>query len=97
MPLVREEGIFYVSYTNPMLMSWAFQAGIRTAKQNITIASLYAGTSGGLESQFVDALQCAASKQAHEAPSIKILLDALRSTRPSPGPQGRDIFLTYMK
>ncbi|BDA46159.1 probable CDP-diacylglycerol-glycerol-3-phosphate 3-phosphatidyltransferase [Coccomyxa sp. Obi] len=63
---------------------------IKRAKENVTIASLYAGTSGGLESQFVDALQYAATKTAHERPGITILLDALRSTRPSFGPQGEE-------
>lgn len=64
------------------------QAGIEAAKREITIASLYVGTAAGREEQFVHALASAARKGADERPRIVLLLDALRSTRPSKDAQG---------
>ena len=66
------------------------QAGIHAAKRDITIASLYVGTAGGREEQFMHALASAVRKPAAERPRMVILLDALRSTRPSKDAQGAD-------
>ena len=64
------------------------QEGIRDAKTDITIASLYIGTGGKADTALVEALACAASKDDTDRPKITILLDALRSTRPSKDPSG---------
>lgn len=64
------------------------QKGIRTAQRDITLASLYIGTEGAPDTAVIEALACAAAKHADEAPKITILLDALRSTRPSKDPSG---------
>ena len=61
------------------------QVGIAHAKQDITIASLYVGTAGRHEERFVRALASAARKPAPARPTITVLLDALRSTRPVKG------------
>ena len=65
------------------------QDGIRNAKTNITLASLYIGTEGKADTAVIGALECAATKCEAERPQITILLDALRSTRPSKDPKGK--------
>jgi hypothetical protein len=66
----------------------AAQAGIEHAQRDITIASLYVGTAGEQEAQFVQALAAAARRPAGARPAITILADALRCTRPSKGAAG---------
>lgn len=52
----------------------------------MTIASLYFGTGGGREGEFVAALAAAAHDvQARPHLRLRVLLDALRSTRPTKG------------
>eukprot|EP00887_Chlorella_sp_A99_P003236 scaffold9.g3236.t1 len=65
------------------------QRGLASAQQNITIASLYIGTEEGREAEFVDALAAAAHDAGRPALRLSVLLDALRSTRPTRGPGGR--------
>lgn len=61
-------------------------AGLATAQQHITIASLYFGTGGGREQEFADALAAAAHDTAARPDlQVRLLLDALRSTRPTKG------------
>jgi hypothetical protein len=64
------------------------QEGIKNARLDITIASLYAGTGGGPEAEFMETLANAA-KRSTETPKITVLLDALRSTRPSKTSAGK--------
>ncbi len=64
------------------------QDGIRNAETDITIASLYIGTEGKKDAALVSALACAAARDEAERPQITVLLDALRSTRPSKDPSG---------
>lgn len=59
------------------------QDGIRGARQDITMASLYSGTAGGREADFMRYLSTAARERPATRPNITMLLDALRSTRPS--------------
>ncbi|PRW60278.1 CDP-diacylglycerol--glycerol-3-phosphate 3- mitochondrial [Chlorella sorokiniana] len=59
---------------------------LATAQRHISIASLYFGTGGGREQEFVDALAAAAHDTAARPQlQIRLLLDALRSTRPTKG------------
>ena len=61
--------------------------GLGSSQRHITIASLYFGTGGGREQEFADAL-AAAAHDTHARPQlqVRLLLDALRSTRPTKGP-----------
>ena len=63
----------------------SLQAGLATAQRHVTIASLYFGTGGGREQQFVDALAAAAHDASRPHLRLHLLLDALRSTRPTKG------------
>ncbi len=65
------------------------QDGIRNAKTDITIASLYIGTEGEEDAALVRALASAAARDEAERPQITVLLDALRSTRPSKDLSGK--------
>ena len=78
----KVEGVQKISCLLPV------QDGIWNAKTEITIASLYIGTEGKPDTAIVEALACAASKDGADRPKITILLDALRSTRPSKDPSG---------
>lgn len=62
--------------------------GLRTAQHHVTIASLYFGTGTGREAEFAAALAAAAHDTARPRLRIGILLDALRSTRPTRGSGG---------
>lgn len=66
----------------------SLQDGVATAQRSITLASLYIGTEGGRERQLVEALAAAAADASRPQLRIRILLDALRSTRPTRGPGG---------
>lgn len=68
------------------------QDGIGNAKTDITIASLYIGTEGSPVTALVTALARAAANNGAERPQITILLDALRSTRPSKDASGAAIW-----
>ena len=72
----------------PQVTPALMQDGIRNAKADITLASLYIGTEGKADTAIVGALACAATKDKAERPQITVLLDALRSTRPSKDPSG---------
>lgn len=63
-------------------------AGLRTAQRSITVASLYLGTGAGREAEFAAALAAAAHDTAAR-PHLRVtlLLDALRCTRPTKGPE----------
>lgn len=61
------------------------QAGLATAQRRITIASLYLGTGDGREAEFADALEAAAADTSRPHLRVRLLLDALRSTRPTSG------------
>lgn len=59
------------------------QEGLATAQRHVTIASLYLGTGGGREAEFAAALAAAAYDATRPHLQIHVLLDALRSTRPT--------------
>ncbi|KAK9818318.1 hypothetical protein WJX72_010511 [[Myrmecia] bisecta] len=67
----------------------ALQAGIASAQRDMTIASLYVGTEGTYEQRFVAALAEALADPRRPGLRINILLDALRSTRPTRDPAGK--------
>ncbi len=64
------------------------QEGLSTAQRHITIASLYIGTEGGREEQFVRALAAAVHDASRPQLEVDILVDALRSTRPTKSASG---------
>jgi hypothetical protein len=61
----------------------AVQEGLATAQRHVSIASLYLGTGGGREAEFAAALAAAAHDATRPHLQIHVLLDALRSTRPT--------------
>ena len=71
-----------------LLALWTLQEGLSSAQHHITIASLYIGTEGAREEQFVAALAAAAQDASRPQLEIDVLLDALRSTRPTKGTDG---------
>ncbi|GAB4822465.1 hypothetical protein N2152v2_009511 [Parachlorella kessleri] len=63
--------------------------GLASAQHHIAIASLYIGTEGGREADFLQALAAAAHDSTRAQLQIHVLLDALRSTRPTKTADGR--------
>lgn len=63
----------------------ALLEGLAGAQRHISVAALYAGTEGGREAEFVAALAAAAHDASRPGLQVDVLLDALRSTRPTRG------------
>lgn len=64
------------------------QDGMATASRRMVIATLYCGTGGGREAEFLGALRDAVSDPKRPELRTTVLLDALRGTRPSPDQVG---------
>ena len=60
-----------------------------SSSQRLLIASLYCGTTGGREAEFLDALSATVSDPKRPNLEVTVLLDALRGTRPSKTPTGQ--------
>lgn len=72
----------------PFTIQLFLQDGLQRAQRRICIASLYAGVGPGREEQFWDALAATARDKNRPDLRIRVLMDALRATRPCPGPSG---------
>ena len=60
-----------------------------SSSHRLLIASLYCGTTGGPETEFLDALSAAVSDPKRPNLEVTVLLDALRGARPTKTPAGQ--------